>query len=149
MLRKVMGVAAVAAGAVALALPAGATVPGAARTVDFGAKGSITMHYDAMSADWEGSATFTGLGAGNYVVRVSEFADSNHDGTPEWGGTADLCSFRVKHNQKQPATCSGAVQYPMLGAATDWRDINRGSVDRLQRVHRLNTATTVLLGDFR
>ena len=119
----VMG-AAVAMAALALAAPAHASGPSLSRWASFGNNGGV-MLLPTDNGTFIGEADFSGLKAGDYQVRVSQWVDANHDGVGETGVRHLLCAFHVRADERTEM-CRGNAG-PLLGTGT-WSDINRATL---------------------
>ena len=107
MFRKILGGAAVAIAVLAIALPAGAantklhaSFDNAGPPTDGGATLVLRAH------SWWAHLTASGLAPGTYSFRIGVFIDTNHDGIPEGGSSAEACFFTVKAG-KSKGGCGG------------------------------------------
>jgi hypothetical protein len=129
MFGKLMSGAAVATTVLALAAPAHASGESRARWASFGNAGGV-MLMPTDNGSFIGEADFAGLKQGEYLVTVSQDLDYNHDGIADSGSTNNLCTLKVRHNQKTEM-CRGNAG-PLLGTG-DWSDINRAELYRIER----------------
>ncbi len=97
MFTKFMGGAAVVAGVVAMAMPAGAATT---THTTFGknapAPGTATLV--VRPHGYQSNIQVSGLAPGTYQYRIGVYEDSNHDGVPEGGTNVRVCKFTVRHS---------------------------------------------------
>ncbi len=134
MLAKLIG-AAIAAGVLALAVPAGAAAR--ERTVSFGPNGYVKMGHPA--SEWTGSAHLLGLDPGHYYVFVRQ-DDYVHG---HLGGSASntLCEFDVVKSG-DPGDCHGSAGKKLVKSR--WTNHTYVTVDRSEN----GTGVDVLEGRF-
>lgn len=102
MLGKVVSLAAVAAGVLAMAVPAGAAPATKTMNAKFAGGGAtLTMHPNSV---WS-RVSVQGLEPGKYIYFVGAYVDSNHDGIPEGGQTVEMCRFTVSKGQTRASVC--------------------------------------------
>ena len=139
-MRKLVCLAAIAAGVVAMAVPAGAAAPAKTLNTTFAGGGAtLTLH---PNSTWS-RVSVAGLEPGDYQYSVGLFADTNHDGTPDGGYTGTICRFHVNNGRTAPASCQKSGP-SILRNFSGTPDIIMGFVDKLGN----NTGVTVRSGVF-
>jgi len=115
-MRKLVSLAAIAAGVVGMAMPASAAAPAKTMNAKFAGGGAtLTMH---PSSTWS-RVSVQGLELGKYIYFVGAYVDSNHDGIPEGGQTVEMCRFTVSKGQTRASVCQHSGPALVTGFAPD------------------------------